>query len=893
MKNCLFLFLICFTWIELQAQCANVCGTNLLINPGFEIPTANCTVNDIQLYNDQTPVQGWFGTEPFSVNPMTGSTPDYFSPCAGSTNSANAPCLNGTARVGFFTKTSFGNGREYIQSQLITPLVAGKTYCFSMVVKSKVGAAGNVLSSCDGVGAWFHGLGVINIESMNSGNQFLGPGSAVNAIPQVENPAGNLIGGTCVTVTGTFCAQGNEQYIVIGNFRNDATTQISGSNPSNYMYVEDVQLFEVCPPTIQLDASPSTINCGQSSTITLNSTFPAGTNYNWTSPAGNTLSGAGPFTVSPPTTTTYTVIANYTNNCGVQSDTASVTVNVGPCGVSAEVHDTVLCSGSCYDLFAYNPTGGTPPYSYVWTDENGSSIATGQGPHTVCPTGSTYYQLTVTDVSGETFTDTAHIQVQLFPVVFAGNDTAVCNGANTLLAGQANGGTGQWENLGAGNNFSVSPTVTTTYVYTANDQGCVTSDSLTITVLPLPQATLSANPVSCFGINDGQAWISPSGTYSCQWQPGGITDDSLQQLSPGWYVAEISDTNGCMIQDSVLITSPPQLQLSVQGNTVLCLGETTDLNANISGGTPGYTVSWNNGQWTGMNINLQPGVTTTIPVEVTDAGGCTITDSVEILVHPVPQAGFLSNIILCEGMDSVLTNTSVGATNYQWFVNHLPAGNAQNLLFQENAPGCYDVELVASNNQGCSDTLLQLCAVNVEAAPQASLSCSSTALTIDYPNVVLSNQSVAATNCQWFINGVLFHTGCDNTLNYTFPQTGNYTVTLITTNVAGCLDADSLTIEVREGLIYYIPNAFTPDGDEHNNVFSPVFTSGFDPADFHLEIYDRWGEQIFESHNAEVGWDGTYQNRLCKEGIYTWVIRFKDLYTDENYHVHGSIALIR
>ena len=70
--------------------------------------------------------------------------------------------------------------------------------------------------------------------------------------------------------------------------------------------------------------------------------------------------------------------------------------------------------------------------------------------------------------------------------------------------------------------------------------------------------------------------------------------------------------------------------------------------------------------------------------------------------------------------------------------------------------------------------------------------------------------------------------------------------------------------------LIYIPNTFTPDGDENNNTWLPVFTSGFDPQDFYLTIYNRWGELIFKSYNSTIPWDGTYNNTKCQDGVYTW-----------------------
>ena len=94
-------------------------------------------------------------------------------------------------------------------------------------------------------------------------------------------------------------------------------------------------------------------------------------------------------------------------------------------------------------------------------------------------------------------------------------------------------------------------------------------------------------------------------------------------------------------------------------------------------------------------------------------------------------------------------------------------------------------------------------------------------------------------------------------------------------------------------LIFYIPNSFTPDGDEHNQTFGVTFTSGFNPYDFHLQIWNRWGETIWESYDHLASWDGTYNGFLCQPGIYTYKIKFGNEDNDGKQEVLGHITLLR
>jgi gliding motility-associated-like protein len=89
------------------------------------------------------------------------------------------------------------------------------------------------------------------------------------------------------------------------------------------------------------------------------------------------------------------------------------------------------------------------------------------------------------------------------------------------------------------------------------------------------------------------------------------------------------------------------------------------------------------------------------------------------------------------------------------------------------------------------------------------------------------------------------------------------------------------------------PYTFTPDGDKLNQTFQPVFTKGYDPFSYNMVIMNRWGEIIFESNDAKVGWDGTYGDKIAQDGIYIWRINFRLKSTDERKIITGHLNLIR
>ena len=88
-------------------------------------------------------------------------------------------------------------------------------------------------------------------------------------------------------------------------------------------------------------------------------------------------------------------------------------------------------------------------------------------------------------------------------------------------------------------------------------------------------------------------------------------------------------------------------------------------------------------------------------------------------------------------------------------------------------------------------------------------------------------------------------------------------------------------IQIEEEVIVYVPNTFTPDGDEYNNEFFPVISAGISEDGYALLIFNRWGELIFESHDLSIGWDGTYNGEIVQDGTYTWKLIVKNKITDD------------
>ena len=141
----------------------------------------------------------------------------------------------------------------------------------------------------------------------------------------------------------------------------------------------------------------------------------------------------------------------------------------------------------------------------------------------------------------------------------------------------------------------------------------------------------------------------------------------------------------------------------------------------------------------------------------------------------------------------------------------------------------------------------------------------------------------------WDFDG-LGSSNLENPIN-TFPvDARTYLTTLEVTNTAGCLNSTSEEIVVRDDMNIFAPNAFTPDGNEFNQNWR-IYATGFDFFDMEITIYNRWGQAIWKSFDIEVPWDGTYNGNIVPNGVYSWSVSTKSIYSDEK--LTGHVVVMR
>lgn len=451
------------------------------------------------------------------------------------------------------------------------------------------------------------------------------------------------------------------------------------------------------------------------------------------------------------------------------------------------------------------------------------------------------------------------------------------------------GGTGTQYNTGD----SITSTVTL-YLYDATGTlpNCTDEESFLITVTPNNLA-VNAGPdqTVCAGT---QVTLTASGATTYTWDNGVSNGVAFTPAVGTVNYTVIGTTLGCTASDQVTVTVNSNPVISAGIDTTLCQG--TNYTLTGTGAGTGGNYVWNNGV-TNAVMFTPPVGTTNYTVNGTDVNGCKGTDSMKITIIPTPTVDFSADkLISCSPMVVNFTSNSTGTlSNCEWKLSNgqtfTSCGGFSDTLY---AVDCYDVTLTVITPEGCTNLLTKTDYICVVPDPEALFYTNPHQVNTQQPTAGMVNTSTGATSYQWDF-GDNSATSSEFEPSHTFPaqETKIYTITLTATSAEGCVDSTTQDILMEEGLIYYVPNTFTPDDDHFNPTFKPVFTSGFDPQNYHLQIYDRWGELLFESYNASVGWDGTYGGKICQDGTYVWKIDFKLKYTDEHRALHGNVNLLR
>ena len=418
-------------------------------------------------------------------------------------------------------------------------------------------------------------------------------------------------------------------------------------------------------------------------------------------------------------------------------------------------------------------------------------------------------------------------------------------------------------------NITANETHVSTFVSAG---GCDSTLTTNITIDAVITATESAT------ICPGDDYTYPDGTISAN-----ITINES-------HISSFISAGGCdsLLTTNIVVSSLPNIDAGI--DITVCEGENVILTG--SGGT---SYSWDNNITNGAPFTPALG-TITYTVTGTNALGCINTDQVDVTATNGPDPIFVGDILQgCSPHTVTFTNLTVGSVDCFWeFGNGTSSTDCGPISVTYEYPGFYDVMLTVTDQNGCSNSVTYTDYIHVENSPLAGFTASDMTLDFNNSEVHFNNTSVNAESYIWDFGDESPNSVANNP-SHLFPGSvaGNYVVTLYAYNAAGCTDSFSLVIAVEDILIFYVPNTFTPDGDEYNDIFKPIFTSGYDPFDFELLIFNRWGEIIWESHDVNVGWRGTYAGNEVQDGTYTWKMEFKETMTDERHFYTGHITKMR
>jgi gliding motility-associated-like protein len=747
----------------------------------------------------------------------------------------------------------------------------------------------------------------LNIQPTPIQYNYISPCNANVTFTQNSNCDSSVITASVTTINNPTYTWSNGDIGSTTTAYNTDTLFVYVSNPITCCVVVDTIIPVLASSGLFAQLPNDTTICsGQNNSFNLTPIVPLNAgilSYQWNDLSQND-------TLSVNQSGTYWV--SVTNGCQTASDTINITINPIP------VLTSVLADTICHQQNTNLTLTSSIPATFTWNAINNVSI-TGE---TTTNSNSSIIQdnlsnnssgiqvvsYAVTTTAG-TCSSTVSIQITVIPpltapIITASGPITFCTGGSVTLS----------SNYSTGNNWSTGETSqsitvssSSTITLTISNNGCSSpSTSIIITELnaSFPTALLSGGGTFCQGQNVTPVTVNftGAGPWTLSYQINGVNQTpistsnstfNLGQNAGNYVLTSLVDLN-CTntVNDTTLIVINPVPVINVSPIT-LCFGSTGILTSavNLTGGT----YLWSPNGETTASINVAPIATSSYSVVYTLNNCPSLTDTATVVVNPLPITSFSADTLNgCAPLTVNFTGTSNGDPNScLWNLSNGQTLSGCNPNYTFNQPGCYDVTFTSSLN-GCSSSVNASQYICIENNPIALFTANPNMISPDNSTVHFFNLSSGATSYQW-------NFGDDESSIEVSPShvydvnEGDYSVTLLATSPLGCTSEYTLTIIYEEDLVFYVPNSFTPDGDQFNQVFVPIFSSAVDQSSYHLSIFDRWGELIFESFDLHVGWDGTYKvnQGMVQDGMYIWKIDFKLKKNDDRRLVTGHVNVLK
>lgn len=637
-----------------------------------------------------------------------------------------------------------------------------------------------------------------------------------------------------------------------------------------------------------------------------------GYTYLWTPATGlNDPNIADPI-FSGTSTTTYTVEMYPTGHPAcVQSDL--VTVNVGG-GLDTGLDSVAMLCIEAPPADLFNWLGGTPQTGGSWIDPGGNTITMPIDPGTA-PVGLYEYRKDSAGCTSSSFIDLQIFQANVSAVP-TNSDCQACNGQIVATGSNSiapytysiDGSPFQAGDTFTGLCGAVTPGVDYEIVV-MDSLGCLDTIVSAIEDINVPELlSVTSADASCFGVCDGNINLSGNNlvNYSIDNNTTNQQNGVFTGLCPGTYDVYVDNGFGCSVTDQVTIVEPPVLDLTSWPNSVnLCPGETLTVAADGINGIGNVEYVWELGGnvlGVGTPIDIVSTGSMNICVTMTDDCPTTDTECFNITEPPPVQPSMTSNRTNgCEPLEVTFYNTSNGSlAQTTWTFSDGTTvisfgSDSITVLFED--PGVYDVSMDIETTAGCTYDTTYMQYIEVFELPNANYTHTPIPATIYDAEITFTDYSSDdVVSWDWdFGLGILPGSSSqqDPVVNYPEGVPGSYPVSLTVENANGCTHTVTGQVDIINDVVLYAPNIFTPDGDEYNENWR-VWITGVDIYDFHLTMFNRWGEIVWESYNTEGVWDGHYgSGGMVQDGTYVWVIEAKDVYTDKKYEFRGHVTVLK
>jgi gliding motility-associated-like protein len=535
----------------------------------------------------------------------------------------------------------------------------------------------------------------------------------------------------------------------------------------------------------------------------------------------------------------YRLLFTSASGCSVR-DTINVgyenigTLDLGP--------DLVRCEGEAVELDA-SLVGAT----ILWEDGSSDPVRT-------VSTGGTYS--VEAQVAQCVITDAVTITFNPLPSVNIGPDPSLCPGSDVTFNATATNATYLWQN------GSTSPTFTTSapgpVSVSVTVDGCTASDAAEVIHLDGPSPWLGNDTTICNG-SALHLQVNETGTHYT-W------DDGSQELqrtvgNEGIYWVDAT-RNSCTARDSIFVNILSTDDIDLGNDRTICAGTTTELDATY----PGASYEWSNGATTPtITVSSADDYAVTISVS-----GCSVEETIAIAVltmHP-PDPG--PDRSICQGDETAL---SIAPTT----AHILWSTGATTRSIRVDEAGTYTVTLDSLGCTASAEVVVTTTTMSntMDLGPDRTL-CNGVMDIIQAP-------AISGATYTWNTGFVGPWLSIDAPGTYTVHATGF------------CIDAyATITVEPADcGTYVFVPNTFTPNGDDHNDIFLPSIAGPLDR--YQLDIFDRWGERIYSTDDRGAGWDGSYNGVASQDGVYVWTLNYRVLGPEgvKSERLIGHVTLLR